>query len=658
MSKKEVSSGTEKAESLARKGGAGKEAVKNEKSKPVKSTAVDKKAKNTLKNDRQSAPKNAGKSGKVVKSEKKNGKKKPVKQLTEKQKKRAEEREQKRWAREQKKIEIAKIRAEKKQKRLEKRLEAKQKRLDRIAAIKNAREERKAKRHERREMLKHESKEARRERIQEEKQAKADARIARTEARVAKREAALADKRAKREHALKVREQKRAEKNDKRHAPGFGGWLAAVISLGVTTLALGTMLTFGWINMNGMQDDMATYHTESIYELNSIIDNLDTNLSKARVSNSGKEQVRLLSDIAIESEMAETVLERLPLEGQLTENMTSFVNKMSDSAQSMLYSVAGGKPLTDSQVATIEHMYKTNKEMKAILNDLCANANGKDMLAAMNNKEGNLLSTSFDTIQNNVIETPKEIHDGPFAENIDKVTAKNLEGLGEITAARAEELAREYFKDYGITNVSCTGEVAAEQLTVYNVIMTTGDGEMAAQISKLGGKVVEFNSYKDCSDKNFSVKRCIDIAEDFLEALGYDDMKPVWTSENGTTCNLNFAYEDDDIIFYADMIKVKVCEERGIVTGMEGLGYVLNHVEREAPSAKIAKSEARAKLHAGFEEKGSRLCVIPADGGEALAYEFFGKYDGSTYYIYIDAKTGEELEVFTVIGTAQGRALM
>lgn len=634
MSKKVISSGTEKAEELSRK----KSTVKEEKTS----------GKKTVKSK---APVKQRKGGKTVKNEKKRVKKnKPVKQLSEKQQKRKE-------AREQKKIAMAKIRAEKKQKRLEKKLEAKQKRLDRIAAVKQAREERKAKLRERRDMLKHESKEARRKRLAKERQAKVEARKAKTEARVAKREAAMADKRAKREHELKLRAQKRAEKNEKRHAPGFGGWLAAVISLGVTTLALGTMLTFGWINMNGMQADMAAVHTESLYELNSIVDNLDTNLAKARVSNSKNEQVRVLSDIAIESEMAETVIERLPLDGQLTESLTSFVNKMGDSAQSMLYSVASGKALTESQVATIEYMYKTNKEMKQIINELTANANGKDMLAAMNGKS-NRLSTSFDTIQNTTIETPKEINDGPFAENIDKVTAKNLEGLEEISAARAEELAKKYFEDYNVKSVKCTGEVLAEQLACYNVSLSTKDGEMSAQISKLGGKVVEFNSYKDCSDKNFSVERCIDIAEDFLDELGYDDMEAVWTSENGTTCNLNFAYEKDGVIFYSDMIKVKVCEERGIVTGMEGLGYVLNHVKREAPSARIANSEAREKLHDGFEVEGSRLAVIPFEGKEVLCYEFYGNFEGNNYYVYIDAKTGEEVQVFTVIGTAQGKALM
>lgn len=636
MNKKEISSGAQKAEALADNGK--KPAAK--KNTAVKSTAKAKKAAPV-----RQTKSNAKKDSKVMsikKAAKKKGK--HVHKMSEKRRKRLE-------AREQKKLEAAKIRAEKKQKRLEKRLDAKQKRLDRIAAMKEKRAEAREKRRERRDMLKHETKEARIER-------KRQARVAKTEARVAKREAAMADRRAKREHRLKVRAEKRAEKNEKRHAPGFGGWLAAVISLGVVTLALGSMLTYGWINMDGMTADMATIHTESMYELNSIVDNLDTNLAKARVANTRNEQVKLLSNVAIESEMAETLLERMPVDTQFTQNVTSFVNKMGDSAQSMLYSVASGKKLTDSQIATIEHMYKTNLQLKQSINELTANCTGKEMLKAMRGKKDNLMITSFGEIENNVVETPKEIHDGPFAENIKKVSAKNLAGLEEITCAQAEKLAAKYFESYKVSDIKCTGEVTAESLTCYNVTMQTKDGEMSAQLSKQGGKVVEFNSYKDCNDKNFSVERCVDIAQDFLKALGFKNMKAVWTSENGTTCNLNFAYEQNGVVIYPDMVKVKVCEERGIVTGMEGLAYVLNHTQRELGSAKISKSEAKAVLNGGFETEGSRLCLIPVDGGEVLCYEFYGTYGGNDYYIYVDAATGNEVEVFTVIGTAQGKALM
>ena len=619
MANKEVSSGAEKAEKLTN-GSRAKSAKSAKKSAPVK------KSKNTSKSVQQKRKKGSSVAAETA-------------------------REKKKTAAEQKKIEAAKIRAEKKQKKLEKKLEAKQKRLDRIAALKQARADRREARRERRDMLKHETKEARIERKKSEKLAKA-------EARIAKREAAAADRRAKREHRLKVRAQKRAERNDKRHAPGFGGWLAAVICLGVTTLALGTILSFGWMYTNGIQADMATAQSENLMELNSIVDNLDSNLSKARVANTRNEQVRVLSDIAIESEMAETILERMPVGGTLTQNMTSFVNKMGDSAQSMLYSVANGRKLSDSQIATIEYMYGVNKQLKSALNELASVADKGDMLAMLMGDEKGIMLVTFGDIENTPVETPSEINDGPFAENIEKVNPKSLEGLEEITAARAEELAQKYFADYKLSGVTCTGEAMARQIECYNITMQTGDGEMWAQLSKRGGKVVEFNSYKDCSAKNFSVERCIDIAEDFLESLGLDDMEPVWTSENGSVCNLNFAYAEDGVVVYSDLIKIKVCEERGIVTGMEALSYVLNHSEREIQKAALSRAEAEESLNKNLEIKSCRLALIPVDGEERLAYEFNGSMDDSEYFVYVDAENGQEIQLFTVVGTAQGRALL
>ncbi len=654
--KKTKSSGAEKAEKLERRSNqsdGNSESTKNTKNaqrevtnkKGAKSANGSGRKPSRKGADGARSPKAKAASAKTEKRAEKAKSEKPAKA------KRSEKALKRKEARAQKKLRAAEIRAERKQRKLEKKLEAKQRRLDRIAASRQARAERKEARRERKDMLKHETKEARLERRLAEKEAK-------IEARNAKREAAAAERQAKREHRLKLRAEKRAEKHDKRHAPGFGGWLAAVISLGVVTLALGTMLTFGWMYTDRMQADMTSMQTENLYELNSIFDNLDANLSKARVANTRAEQVRLLSDIAVESEMAETVLERFPVDMSLTQSMTSFVNKMGDSAQSMLYNVANGKKLTESQLATLNYMYETNAKLKETLNELTSSASGSDLLDMLRGKSDGLMYLTFGDIENTPVETPKEIHDGPFAENVKEISPKSLKGLEEITAAKAEELAQKYFAEYGVTGVSCTGEAVNGKIELYNVTVSTDDGDMWAQISKAGGKVVEFNSYKDCNDKNYSPERCAEIASEFLENIGYTGMKAVWTSENGTVCNLNFAYEEDGVVCYPDMIKVKVCEERGIVTGLEGVGYVLNHTQRELPAASLSKKEARAGLNGEFEVKTSRLTLIPTDGGERLAYEFYGNYGESEYYIYVDAQTGDEIEMFTVIGTAQGRALM
>lgn len=648
--KKNLSSGAEKAEKLA---------LASNKDGNAKSTKSKKSSGTTAKSVKSEKPQNSGgvKSKKTEHKRAEKGKntvkhEKSVKKSKKAKKPVSEKRAMKIKQRAEKKEARAQLLADRKQARLERKLAHKEARLERLAALHDKREERKEKRKERRDIIKSESKEARRERIAEEKEAK-------REAHRAKHEAYLADKKAKREHRLKVRAEKRAERNDKakRRTPGFGGWLAAVISLGVTTLALGTVLTFGWLTMDNMQADMATGYTHSLYELNSVIDNLDADLSRAKASSSASDRVRVLSDIAIESQTAETILERFPVDMQMTEQMSSFINKMGDSAKQMLYTVANGGELTSSQIASLNYMYETNAKLKEEINSLVSTCDGKDMLKALRGKSSSI-GNGFTTIQNTTFEAPKGIQDGPFSDSVKKTNPKALKGAEEITAQEAEKLAKEYFTDYKVSAANCTGEATGEALTLYNVNLKTPDGEMFVQLSKLGGKVVAFDSYKDCSKNNFSVDRCIAIAEDFLASIGYNGLKPVWTSENGTTCNLNFAPVQGGAILYPDLVKVKVCEERGIVTGVEALSYVLNHSERNLAKPAISEAQAKAVINGNMEIESARTAVIPFDGGEVLCYEFTGTFDGNDYYVYVDAATGEEIEVLTVIGTAQGRALM
>jgi germination protein YpeB len=542
------------------------------------------------------------------------------------------------------------LREEKMQARSEKRAERRQLSAERKAERQERKQLLKAEKQERRDLLRSESKSERADRKAKEKQLK-------REAVAAKRKAAADERQLKREHRLKIKAERRAARNDKRHAPGFGGWLAAVISLGVTTLALGTIVTFGWLGMSGMQATMSDGQAQTLYELNSVIDNLDANLSKARAATSSSDRVKLFSDIAIESEMAEVMLERLPLDITMTEEMASFINKMSDSAQDMLYTSAVSGELTPSQQKSLEYMYATNKSLKNELNGIVANYKSEDMFAVMRGK-GSVLGESFTNIQNNVIEEPKGIQDGPFSDSVKTEGAKSLEGLKEITAHKAEQLAEEYFADFHPTQINCTGEAVANSLTCYNVNIATADGDMLAQFTKNGGKLVMFDSFKDCTEKNFSLENCTIIAEEFLSGLGYNNLKAVWTSENGTTCNLNFAPVVDGVVIYPDLIKVKVCEERGLVTGIEAMSYCLNHTERNLESATISKSAAQSSICGDIQVEGARLTLIPLRGEEVLAYEFYGSMDGNDYYVYVDAKTGEEVEVLTVIGTAQGRALM
>jgi len=60
-----------------------------------------------------------------------------------------------------------------------------------------------------------------------------------------------------------------------------------------------------------------------------------------------------------------------------------------------------------------------------------------------------------------------------------------------------------------------------------------------------------------------------------------------------------------------------------------------------------------------MEIKTSRLVVVPiGNSSEKLCYEFSGEIEESVYYVYIDAKTGRQVEMFKVIESTEGQLLI
>ena len=84
----------------------------------------------------------------------------------------------------------------------------------------------------------------------------------------------------------------------------------------------------------------------------------------------------------------------------------------------------------------------------------------------------------------------------------------------------------------------------------------------------------------------------------------------------------------------------------------------MNHTEREILAPSLSKSKIERAAATRMELTGVRPALIPVEGQETLAYEINGTHGGTEYYAYLDAKTGRMVELFTVVDSGTGRALM
>ena len=105
------------------------------------------------------------------------------------------------------------------------------------------------------------------------------------------------------------------------------------------------------------------------------------------------------------------------------------------------------------------------------------------------------------------------------------------------------------------------------------------------------------------------------------------------------------------------MVKVKVASDNGGILGAETANYYLNHKDRELSAPAIDKKTAAESISKKLVINNVRLALIPLDGGEVLCYEFYCDYDESLYFAYVDAATGEEVNILRVIDSGSGKLL-
>ncbi len=531
---------------------------------------------------------------------------------------------------------LRKARKAERAKRIEARLAAKKALAEKRAAEKKARIEKRA----------------------AEKKAKAEKRAAQKEAQTRER----AHGKAKRSQEREREKAKRREKNrsngggERKRRDNYGGWLAAVVTLGVTTLALTTALTIGAIDMKRTKDSAMTGYRSTTYELVGIMENVDNDLDRARVSASPTQQARILTDLLVQARLAELDLEKMPIPAEADRNLTSFINRVGAESERMLAKLRRGEALSEKDEATLQTLYEKNHEVRSYLSEFMGKMDDSMLMDYIKKGEGMFKKVLEDLEQMTLAENrlPKGVEKPQMkgaGEGRNQIpTPESQEGGSpKMESARAEELCKEYFSDYKIQEFQCIGETVTRDYVAYNVQGYDEKGTLLfAEVDLNSGELVRFNYYEECNEDTFDLENSKRIAEQFLEKLGYEDLSAMRVGENGTDANFTFVYEKDGVAYYPDEIKVKVCRTRGLVTGFDAGKYLKNHKVRPEVEVKLNLEQAQSKLHKGMEVESSRLAVVRAGKEERSAYEFVCSYMGEKYLIYTDAVNGEEIAIINV----------
>lgn len=395
-------------------------------------------------------------------------------------------------------------------------------------------------------------------------------------------------------------------------------------------------------------------YKRTFYELLDNVNNIDTNLAKVEVSGNKALQKKYLQLVCDNCKYAQSNFSMLPISMNVVEDGVKFINQMDGYCTSL---ISADVLLNEEQKDKIQELRDIILELKSQLNMIVTKLlDGYSILDNnIPNEEGLTdFSIDFDGISSDSISYPSMIFDGPFS---DSLYNKEILGLSdsEVDETTARAKLENLLAGYNVQAIDFSGEATGNFVT-YDYEIRTGDNTYFAQVTKRDGKLLTLSSYINESENvTLEESDCITKAIEFVSLEGINNMQSVWSETSKGICFINLAPVLNGIIYYPDLIKIKVDMNSGLVVGYEAQNYYYNHTERQNLQPSIGATEARDLLDLTLNINSQKLCIMPLEyGGQVLAYEFECEYYGETYFVYINAFNGNEERVLKIVSTDEG----
>lgn len=403
----------------------------------------------------------------------------------------------------------------------------------------------------------------------------------------------------------------------------------------------------------------------AFFELVDYVQNVETYLAKAMISTTPEHGAETLTNVWREASIAQSCLSQLPISSHELESTSKFLNQVSDYSYTLSRKNIEGKSLSEEDLKNIKELHTYSVELENTLNQLSTDLNNgrikwKELedkgTQAFATQVSSITADSFTSLEENFHEYSGLIYDGAFSDHITSSEKKGLTGE-DINEETANQKVKEFYGEDKIEEITSNGYSENAEIPSYDfsVKMKDSDNLATISISKKGGHVIFANYNKTVNAETITQEKADELAKEFLSKHGYADMKETYYLKQDGIVTINYAYNQDNVVMYPDLIKVKVALDNGEVLGLEATGYLNNHQQRDISNVKISKEDAKKNLNKNLEIKSEGMAVIPTEWKtEILCYEFKGKVDDREFLVYINAENGKEEDVLVITNTPNG----
>lgn len=390
----------------------------------------------------------------------------------------------------------------------------------------------------------------------------------------------------------------------------------------------------------------------SLSTLEACMSSINTNLTKGLYANT----TPMLSSMAIsltrDAASAKNSLSALPLSDTQLDNMLKFLSQVGAFVSTLDRKLSLGEPITSEERNQLKQLIDVSQKL---LSELDTITQGVEDGSVSFKQAGSTLQKStdqsvqigsaFGDAEQTLTDYPTLIYDGPFSDHILNQSPKALEGKSDISKEKALEIASDFIgADKSTLRFDSETNGVIE---TYNFFVDS----INISVCKKGGAVLYLLGSSNAGESVITPEQAVENAKNFLSAKGYENMKESYYSTQDGICTVNFAYENEGVICYPDLIKLSVSLETGNIISFDARGYIMNHTDRPPVQSKISADEAKLSVSDYLTVMSSRLAIIPTDyKTEKTAYEFHCKTpDEQEVLVYIDVLTAKEDDILLLL---------
>lgn len=418
---------------------------------------------------------------------------------------------------------------------------------------------------------------------------------------------------------------------------------------------LGIFAAMTFVREREYEMQINALYRESMGDLSDILCELDYDLQKSAYAVTPYQSVLLAADIRQKAALSKAALDRLPVSGQTQEGLSKFLAQTGDYAFILARKVVSEEEVTDSERSNMQQLAGRANELSVFLSNLQAqilekNVSGKEMISVIENSiafaesSAEALATPSEQSGEETQVLPTLIYDGPFSDSVFNKESVFLSDKDSISDAQARDIAA-YVLDVPSDAVELKSKVDGSAMrTLY-----FGSNGADIYITEKGGFCHSLYRWRAVNDATIMPEDAVQTARQFLDKIGYANMEQTYYYTENNIVVINFAYSENGVVCYPDLIKVSVALDDGSILNVDASAYLTNHTTRQLTPS-VPRDTAISELSSSLQIDSEQYAVIPTAGGfEQFCYEFRATAsDGTQLLIYINAQTGRE-EQFLIL---------